>query len=444
VGAVNQQSEHLSDAQIEDYGDLTSGAGQDAGGKVEQHLAECSSCRSRVLDFQRTHMGLLPDSNSGDSRYAASSGNAGATEPNLLADKKVNTDSTPDCPNESDIRYLAAGLLSEGRAAELTQHAATCDHCGPLLRSYAEDFSDEFSKDEQAALEQLGSVSPAWLQQTARKMIRAAGAGAGGVETTSVEATGVETAGAAKAAAKSRKADKPSTHAAPSRHRSSFWKWALIPATAAVCALVAFGVWDRFVRDTPEKVEKLMAQAYTEQRPMEMRWPGAEWGKFSPDRGSGGSLFSEPEAQQGAAEVIVKKLTAPDHSEWLRPRAELELLEGHPDQAVSTLAPLENRTQSTALLLDLAIAYFQRGLKPDSPADKEHAIAILKHIISTNPNNLEALFNLGIAYTAIGSLDDASATWHNYLNLDPNGAWANEAKAKLLQIEKMHPQSRRE
>ena len=216
----------------------------------------------------------------------------------------------------------------------------------------------------------------------------------------------------------------------------------MVPAMPAI-ALIAVGIW-YLQSESPEKAEKWMAQAYTEQRTFEMRWPGAEWGKFSPDRGPGGSLFSEPEAQQRAAKVIAKKLTTPEHSEWLRPRAELDLLESHPDQAVSRLAPLENQTQSTALLLDLAIAYFQRGEKPDSPADKKHAIAILKRIISTNPNNLEALFNLGIAYTAIGSWADASATWHTYLRLDPTGPWANEAKAKLLRMEEMHPQSRRE
>ena len=377
---MKQQSEHLSNAQIEQYGKRASGAGPETEERVEQHLADCPSCRSRVLEFQRTRFALLPD-------------------------PKVNTVSSSNCPCEEDLRNLAAGLCSGPLSAELTTHAAACGRCGPLLREYQEDFSDDVTPEEQTALAQLPSASPEWQQQKAREMLKPAWTPA-----------------------------PPS----PSPRRIFSWKWVMVPALPAV-ALIAVGIW-YLQPESPEKAEKWMAQAYTEQRPFEMRWPGAEWGKFSPDRGPGGSLFSEPEAQQRADKVIAKKSTTPDHSEWLRPRAELDLLEGRPGQAVSKLAPLENQTQSTALLLDLAIAYFQR----DSPADKEHAIAILKRIISTNPNNLEALFNLGIAYTAIGSWADASATWQTYLRLDPTGPWANEAKAKLLQMEKMHPQSRRE
>lgn len=381
---MNQQSEHLSDAQIEQFGKRASGAGPETEAWVDTHLDDCPSCRSRVLEFQRTQFALLPD-------------------------PKVNTVSSSNCPCEEDLRNLAAGLCAAPLAAELTAHAAACGRCGPLLREYEEDFSDESSPDEQTFLNQLRTASPDFRQQKALEMLKQ-------VRTTVPR---------------------------PSPHWTFSWRWALIPAAAAACAAIAVSIW-YLQRDTPEKVERWIAQAYTEQRPIEMRWPGAEWGKFSPDRGPGGSLFSEPEAQQRAARVIAKKLTTPDHSGWLRPRAELDLLEGHPGQAVSKLAPFENQTQSTALLLDLAIAYFQRGQKPDSPADKEHAIAILKRIISTKPNNLEALFNLGIAYTAIGSWADASATWQKYLNLDQNSPWANEAKERLLQIERMHPQSRRE
>ena len=382
---MNQQSEHLSNAQIEEYGSPASGAGAETEERVEQHLADCPSCRSRVLEFQRTRFALLPD-------------------------PKVNTVSSSNCPCEEDLHNLAAGLCSGPLSAELTAHAAACGRCGPLLREYQEDFSDDVTPEEQTALAQLRSASPEWQQQKAREMLKPV---------------------------------PPPAPPPPSPRRIFSWKWVMVPAMPAI-ALIAVGIW-YLQSESPEKAEKWMAQAYTEQRTFEMRWPGAEWGKFSPDRGPGGSLFSEPEAQQRAAKVIAKKSTTPDHSEWLRPRAELDLLEGHPGQAVSKLAPLENQTQSTALLLDLAIAYFQRGQKPDSPADdKEHAIAILKRIISTNPNNLEALFNLGIAYTAIGSWADASATWHTYLRLDPTGPWANEAKAKLLQMEEMHPQSRRE
>jgi hypothetical protein len=42
-----------------------------------------------------------------------------------------------DCPKEDDVNWfeLAAGLWPELKAAQLIQHAALCDHCGPMLRA---------------------------------------------------------------------------------------------------------------------------------------------------------------------------------------------------------------------------------------------------------------------------------------------------------------------
>lgn len=427
VGAVNQQSEHLSDAQIEDYGDLTSGAGRDAEGKVESHLAECSSCRSRVLDFQRTHMGLLPDSNPGDSRFATSSGKPGAAEPNLLADTKVKTDSTPDCPNESDIRDLAAGLLSEGRAAELTQHAATCDHCGPLLREYAEDFSDEFSQEEQGALEQLGSASPEWLQQTAQKMMRAAGeTGAG--------------AGAAKAAGKSRKADKTSAFAAPSPHRSSFWKWALIPATAAVCVLVAFGVWYRYVRDTPEKVEKMMAQAYTEKRTIEMRWPGAAYSNYKQTRsGDAESLLNSPATLRQAANLIDSQLTKnTDDPVWLLLSARLNILDWRYKPALAALDKIEDDKviNSPKFSMTRAFALYEQAEWEPERKDQTYGevINLLGKVLQGSPDDPIALHNRALACEKIHAYECAIADYEHLLTTDSGSRWSGEVRDHLNRI----------
>ena len=155
---MNQQSEHLSNAQIEDYGKRPFGAGPDQSDEVDQHLADCSSCRSRLLDFQRTHLGLLKDPKQ----------SAGSEQ---LADPKVNTASTSECPGEDDLRRLAAGLCSDELAGKLIQHAAGCDHCGHLLKIYSEDFSDEFTPEQQGVLADLKSASPSWQKKVAKKII---------------------------------------------------------------------------------------------------------------------------------------------------------------------------------------------------------------------------------------------------------------------------------
>ena len=57
------------------------------------------------------------------------------------------------------------------------------------------------------------------------------------------------------------------------------WKWIMVPALPAV-ALIAVGIW-YLQRDTPEKVAKLEAQAFTEQRTTEMRVPNAAYADFN-------------------------------------------------------------------------------------------------------------------------------------------------------------------
>ena len=213
---MTEQSEHLSSAQIENYGNRTSGAGPDAaqgddrqrvnhqsGGdqsvddrssddrsmndqRVAAHLAECPSCRNRLLDFHRHRFALLPqpapaDATSSSPGLADSQSRGARPTDSALADSnfanskypvdlQVRTAPTPECPSDDALRQLAAGLTPDDAAAKLTQHAATCDHCGPLLRTFTEDFSDDFSPEEQEALANLQSASESWQKELAKKI----------------------------------------------------------------------------------------------------------------------------------------------------------------------------------------------------------------------------------------------------------------------------------
>ena len=187
---MNQQSEHLSNAQIEQYGKRASGAGPETEAWVETHLDDCPSCRGRVLEFQRTQFALLPD-------------------------PKVNTVSSSNCPCEEDLRNLAAGLSAEPIAGKLKAHASNCERCGPLLQEYIEDFSDESSPEEHAFLNQLRTTSPEFRQQKALEMLNREMLKKNLVTPAPVPAT--------------------------DWRRFFSWKWIMTPAAAAAaCVLLAF------------------------------------------------------------------------------------------------------------------------------------------------------------------------------------------------------------
>jgi Tetratricopeptide repeat len=437
---VNQQSEHLSNAQIESYGDRSSGAGpeQDQQVEVEQvetHLADCPSCRTRLLDFQRAHLDLLAD------RTPAGT--------NLSADIRVNAASTPACPSEDDLRELAAGLSPEAVAFSLIQHAATCDHCGPLLRTYTEDFSDDSNAEEQAVLDQLKSASAKWQKQTARRMldpaaVAATGAPAGcttGVPTEAAAgAAGASSDEAFGASPASSSASKPSSKTA---RKLFFWKWALVPATAAatatalavICGAVGLGVW--YVRrDTPEKVEKLLAQAYTGQRTMEWRWPGADYAPTHITQGSA-SVLSKPTQFLTALDIITRKLAdQPDNPSWIRAKAEADILQWQPDSAIEVLnKALMVNPNSTVLKLDLAIAYAQSAQISGDIGTYEKAQTVLAEILAQTPSDPAALYNRALVAERIGEPKVAAAHWQAVIAAEPESGWAAEARNHMAALQ---------
>jgi len=157
VGKAEQQFEHLTDAQIEHYGDRTSGEGPNQNGleaddqAIETHLADCAGCRTRVLEFHRSRFGVM-------------------SAPFSIAARQSHPP-TAECPSEDALCNLAAGLSSSSESATLTQHAAQCPHCGPILRAYTEDFSDDLSPEDQALLSKLKSSTQEWQKELARKMV---------------------------------------------------------------------------------------------------------------------------------------------------------------------------------------------------------------------------------------------------------------------------------
>jgi tetratricopeptide (TPR) repeat protein len=372
---VKQQSEHLSNAQIEQYGKRASGAGPETEAWVEQHLDDCPSCRNRVLDFQRTRFALFPD-------------------------PKVNKVSSSDCSSEDDLRNLAAGLYPDPKAAQLKAHAATCGRCGPLLQEYIEDFSDDSSPEEQLFLDQLRTASPEFRQQKARKMFEQ----------------------------EILKKNPVIPEPVPSTDWRSFfsWKWIMVPALPAV-ALIAVGIW-YLQRDTPEKVEKLFAQAYTEQRTMEIRWPGAEWSAVRTTRGS---QDSKPPSLYHAEAILGQHDTSANDSDWLRVKAQAEIMEWNPRAAITILERAPGVTgNSTAIQLDLATAYFEVGELARDRQNYEKALEIITGVLKDEPKNHIALYNRALLDERLNRLDDAARDWQAVLNTETDPQWLREADLK--------------
>jgi len=418
VGKVDQQFEHLSDAQIENYGNRT-GAGPnqpDTDQAIETHLFSCEACRTRLLAFHRSRFGLT--------------GAQGSQTPDYSA--------TPDCPSEDSLRALAAGLATSADSAALMQHAAQCDHCGPILRAYTEDFSNELSPADEALLNQLNSASPSWQQKVAKQMAAASAVPKSPVsqqdrvaQPSTLNAPAPEMSGVAQPPSAVRVKT-----ARASRFRLPSLKWLLVPAGSVACALIAFFIWNA-QRETPEKVEKLLAQAYTEQRTMDMRIAGADYAALAPIE-RGGPTKQPSELFEAKSRILRHLTQTPEDSRWLRELGVQELIERRFDQAIADLKhALVIDPNSTAAMLDLATAHFQRAQATSDSNDYRQAVELLGKVLAAEPNNAVALFNRAVLYQEMSPplYDLALDDWNRYLNLDREGSWHHEAQRRKADLE---------
>ncbi|MGB7464688.1 MAG: tetratricopeptide repeat protein, partial [Candidatus Acidiferrum sp.] len=147
------------------------------------------------------------------------------------------------------------------------------------------------------------------------------------------------------------------------------FRYAWVYATAAIVVLAA-GVWFVQTRRQPS-IDQLIASAYAERRPFELRIAGAAYGPVRQGRSGERSALAEP-ADLLKAEYLIKEqlATRPNDQAMLVARGKVELLAGHYDEAIRTFGRmLDAQPDSPALLTDLATAYFQRAVATDHAID---------------------------------------------------------------------------
>ena len=302
--------------------------------------------------------------------------------------------SVDPCPSLTEWAQLAAGLLESPAREKLLAHASKCDGCGAALRAVVEDFADDMTEAESQSLKDLPSAQPEWQRGVARKM--------------------AETSGG--------------------RARVPVGAW--LARAAAVIVAIGGGwlAWDKWIAQDPAR---LMAEAYTRQRPFEFRIPGADQAPVRTERGGAGSSMQKPPALLEAEAKIARELEkSPDSGKWLTMRARAELLAWDAEAAIATLLrALERKPDDPDLLADLGMAYALRAESQHRDVDYASAIEYLGQSLKAKPNSLEALFNRALVYERMFLYEDAMREWRRYMELDTAGAWREEAQRHLADIE---------
>ena len=307
----------------------------------------------------------------------------------------------PKCPDNDVLQELAAGILAPAMAEQTMLHVAECPSCGPTLRQYLREFSDEQSPENIAILKQLKSSKPRWQKKLVRKLI-----GGGG----------------------------------------SFRWLKLVPATAALAAVIfgfveGPGLWTDFQL---RQAKTAVATAFVVKRTTPMRLTSVDYSPYSPfpvqlGAQDGLSLDEIPPSLHDASGAANKNLQAknPD-PRWLQIQGRALLWESTPSSLEKAAKDFEKAHSegltTPSLEIDLAASYFERDSRAEHP-NLQRTLNLLSEVLS-RPNlgkddQASALFNLAIAYEKTEAWDLAVETWNKYLQVDSTSGWRNEAEQHL-------------
>jgi CHAT domain-containing protein/tetratricopeptide (TPR) repeat protein len=388
---LNLGEEHLSREEIDSLietqpGGTEPSAGPELSDEARRHLDACEACQRLV----RMHEEI-------DRRLSRLKDEA-AVGPGK------------DCHPLRAWWELASGILPLERAEKLLEHATHCGHCGPLLRQASEDFAAEPTREEELALTRIEGMNRHWESNLARTLAAEQGRTSG------------------------RQSEIAHIVLPSPRQKSTSSQW--LYAAAALVLVALIGTWWYLRR--PNDPARLLAEAYAEQRTLELRIPGAHYGPLRMERGSERSRLSRPLALLDAEALIARKLAEqPNNPYWLGEQGRAELLDWQYAAAIKSFTQaLALKPDAPDLERDLATAYFQRAESEGRAIDYGTAIQLLSHALSKAPNDPVALFNRAIADEKMFLYNDAIQDWEHYLKVDPKGEWAAEAQRHLANLRK--------
>lgn len=371
----------------------STGLSQDSGSIAEEvfpdarlHASSCQECRRKIEIGQQVQDDIFR-----------------LQGPRLPAASK--------CQKDADWLMVAAGLLSDETTRDLIAHAASCEYCGPQLKRASAIITEEVSTEEEGRLAGLKSSTPEWKR-----------------------ALTYELAGIVH-----RRAPETRFELRPVFKLSSpiVYVLAFLILVAAVLGVLNY----RKRANEIASVQSLIAAAYTEQRTVVLRVPGAAYGAFRVSRGNANtSRLDRPAALlEAEAEIAAKQTQGRRTStEWLKLRAQVDLLEWNYNAAIQTLHEAEAigaGSSPSDVYLYLAMAYFERAEANNYAPDYGTAVEFLGRVLDKNPNDPVALFNRAIVYEKLALYSQSASDWKRYLELDRTGEWSQEARQHLADLQ---------
>ncbi len=244
-------------------------------------------------------------------------------------------------------------------------------------------------------------------------------------------------------------------HLRDDRPRRGFlWAW-LSPtpsfrfaATLILIVGVGFLGWRTFIyrSDLQQGLEELKI-AYRHQRPVEARVSGLDYAP-GPTRGSNEVRIDAPSRERAERFLFYAEKDDPGPESY-QALGLFFLTEKELDQAIEQFKKaLALDPNGAQIHSDLGAALLEKGklykLNGEEGKSLEVLAESLEHLnraLELNTNLLEALFNRALVREYMGLPQPAAEDWRQYLEKDSQSPWADEARAKLKEIESQPPKA---
>ncbi|HEY2914939.1 MAG TPA: hypothetical protein VGK21_16355, partial [Candidatus Angelobacter sp.] len=293
---------------------------------------------------------------------------------------------------------VAAEMASAETSTRVLQHASQCDRCGPLLRQYLEDFSDELSPEIEALIDQLPFSQLQWQREKAKEI-----AGKLRPEPISLWKKFID-----------------------------LWTRKWVPAMVGITAVLAgIGFVSEPVIMSWWKIRGI--EKVIQSQPFEARFTDMPPASFHDSV----TIMGSEDKDWSPSLSEATQLCAQSNAKACQSKGRLLLLHDPKDRksAVDAFKRAQDLGLNTASLrIDLGIADLLHAKNSDAH-DYEPAIRELKDVRNDKTvgedDQKTALFNLALAYELSGAHDPAVSAWNEYLNIDSSSGWADEARAHL-------------
>ena len=209
-------------------------------------------------------------------------------------------------------------------------------------------------------------------------------------------------------------------------------------AAAAMFAVAVFGALLLRVQlaSTSDPIARLIEASPRDHRLVEPRLAGFRWARLqSSARGTAAADPADLKLQGAAGDVLEKTLDRRDPSDE-HAKGVAYLLIGRTTESITALEQSAQRSNEWRAWNDLAAARYALAIDGKAPSQLPEALASADRALRLQPDAPEALFNRALVVEALGLKEQARRAWQQYLAADPAGAWSNEAREHLRQLER--------